>query len=278
MDPTRWDSDGDGVGDGDELLTFQVHGPAGVQVAVTGTGDMATGLHIAEVVDDARGDAPGMVGSAFEFEAAGDGDGLVQADIVLPFDPATAGADAGERLRVFWLDEQTGAWVPAGDQQVVDTQGGVVRATVEHFSTYAIFDIVNWAQTWTVKDNPCKTRTGGGGSDVVYLDLALALDSSGSMSWNDPQGLRRAAAKDFVDAFPVSLRADVVRRVDGAAKQLQDAPPPTTRSAARTVAPRVPARHRRAATGRGQARSQHSVSRPPQREQKTPSLPRCRPA
>jgi hypothetical protein len=210
-DPTLFDTDGDGVGDGDELLTFEVDGPGGVGAVVTGTGDVATGLHISEVADDARTEAPGMVGGAFEFEAARGGEGFVRADIVLPFDVGAAGVEAAERLRVFWLDEDTNAWVPASEEQVVDVEAGVVRATVDHFSTYAIFDIVNWGQTWTAKDNPCKTRTGGGdGSDVVYLDLALALDSSGSMAWNDPQGLRREASKNFVDALLDQDRAAVI--------------------------------------------------------------------
>ncbi|WP_319643122.1 vWA domain-containing protein [Methanovulcanius yangii] len=42
--------------------------------------------------------------------------------------------------------------------------------------------------------------TGYGGVDEEYpdLDVVFAIDSSGSMQWNDPTGLRKTAAKDFV--------------------------------------------------------------------------------
>lgn len=45
---------------------------------------------------------------------------------------------------------------------------------------------------------------------MVFLDLAFVLDSSGSMSWNDPHGLRKQAAKNFVDALLPEDRAAVV--------------------------------------------------------------------
>jgi len=42
----------------------------------------------------------------------------------------------------------------------------------------------------------------GNGSEwttSVPMDVIFALDSSGSMGWNDPSGLRKTAAKSFVD-------------------------------------------------------------------------------
>jgi Mg-chelatase subunit ChlD len=119
-------------------------------------------------------------------------------------------AGAAERARVFWLDETANAWVPVDTEQRVDVAAGTVTVTVDHFSTYAVFDIVNWNETWTAKDNPCRTRSDGGGDDVVFLDLALSIDSSGSMAWNDPDGLRKDAAKTFVDALLPEDRAAVV--------------------------------------------------------------------
>ncbi|MEV4706224.1 VWA domain-containing protein [Actinoplanes sp. NPDC049316] len=74
----------------------------------------------------------------------------------------------------------------------------------------AVFDIVNWQQTWTASTNPCRSRSDGPAADVVFLDLSLVLDSSGSMSWNDPNGLRRSSAKNFVDALLPNDRAAVV--------------------------------------------------------------------
>ncbi|HWB71261.1 MAG TPA: VWA domain-containing protein [Egibacteraceae bacterium] len=224
-DPTLFDTDGDGVSDGQQLLTFRADGPDGVQVALTGHGDLVSALNVRRVEADPRGSAAalGQVGPAYDVSLDPEvSSGLVQAELALPFDPASlqAGADPAD-LRVFYLDEAQQVWVPASDNQQVDANANVVRAVVDHLSTYAIFDIRNWDQTWTAQTNPCKTRDGGDvGGDIVLLDLTFVLDSSGSMSWNDPQGLRKTAAKSFVDALLPEDRAAVVD-FDSWAKILQ---------------------------------------------------------
>ncbi|WP_460462961.1 VWA domain-containing protein [Arthrobacter pigmenti] len=209
-DPINPDADADGVSDADELLSVSVEGPDGASAVVTGYDQSALGALIAEVpAEDPRTAAAARVGTAFEFEAPGDG--MASADITLPYDAAAVPSDvADERARVFWLDESANAWVPVGGNQRVDANDATVTVTVDHFSTYAVFDVVNWNETWTAKDNLCRTRTDGGGDDVVLLDLALSIDSSGSMAWNDPDGLRKDAAKNFVDALLPEDRAAVI--------------------------------------------------------------------
>lgn len=208
LDPTTTDTDGDGIADADELLTVDVAGPSGSSARVTGTGGSALDARIAAAATDTRTGTASQRGPAMEFESPGDG--MVQAEITLPYTATSLSeSEAAERLRVFWLDEAIGAWVPVDAPQSVDTAQGLVTTTVDHFSTYAVFDITNWNQTWTAKENPCRSRSGGH-DDVVFLDLALSIDSSGSMSWNDPQGLRRTAAKNFVDALLAEDRAAVI--------------------------------------------------------------------
>ena len=219
-DPANPDSDGDGVRDADELLSVSVQGPEGAAAEVVGAGQSALDARIANVpADDLRTRAAAKVGPAFEFESPGEG--MVQAHITLPYEAASLpSGEAAARARVFWLDEKANAWVPVKTEQRVDGTASTVTVTVDHFSTYAVFDIINWGQTWEAKDNPCRVRTDGGGDDVVFLDLALSIDSSGSMSWNDPEGLRRDAAKIFVDALLPEDRAAVVD-FDGSARVLQ---------------------------------------------------------
>ena len=50
------------------------------------------------------------------------------------------------------------------------------------------------------------TVTGAGGTTTtsVPMDVVFALDSSGSMLWNDPSGLRKTASKSFVDKMDSS--------------------------------------------------------------------------
>lgn len=222
-DPTLWDTDGDGIADGDELLTFDAPAPDGVRVELVGHGDLVSGFLADRVDDDVRASVPalGQIGPAYDFSLDPDAaDGFLQAQLSLPFDPAALGASDPSDLRVVLLDEELQAWVPAGDDQVVDLDANVVTVTVDHFSTYAIFDIVNWNQTWTAQQNPCRSRDGSGGGDIVFLDLTFVLDGSGSMSWNDPQGLRKTASKNFVDALLPEDRAAVVD-FDSWAKILQ---------------------------------------------------------
>ena len=100
------------------------------------------------------------------------------------------------------------------EQQTVDTEANTVTATVDHFSIYAVFNIRNWQQTWTALGGSCDPR--GGTGETVFLDVAFVLDSSGSMSSNDPQGFRRAASKNFVDAMLDQDKGTVVDFDDGA--------------------------------------------------------------
>jgi Mg-chelatase subunit ChlD len=215
LNPLKKDTDGDGVLDPDEATRQKVTGTGGITATLVGTGPLAGGFSVDKVEADPRATgAPGQVGPAYDFAlSAGT---LQQAELTIPYDPAALGDAEPADLRLFYLDEAAGTWRSATDQQSVDTATHTVRATVTHFSTYAIFDIRNWNETWSAQDNPCRPRGGGGGTDVVLLDLALVLDSSGSMATNDPEGLRRTAAKNFVDALLADDRAAVVDFDDSA--------------------------------------------------------------
>lgn len=208
-DPRDPDTDGDGVLDGTDVVSGAVQRDDGTAITVTGTGDLAGGLRIVDVPVLAT-PAPGQVGEAVDFLLRpDDADDLVSATITLPYaDTAVPGQESD--LRVFWFDPSARLWVPAAPDaaQQVDPVGNTVTVTVDHLSVYAIFDIRNWGAQWTAIGGTCDPRSGTG--EPVELDVAFTLDSSGSMFWNDPQGLRRAAAKNFVDALLAGDRAAVV--------------------------------------------------------------------
>ena len=88
--------------------------------------------------------------------------------------------------------------------------------TVTHFSRYAIFDITNWNQRWDSVGVGCTP----GEDPPLPADVAIVLDSSGSMASNDPSGLRRTAASQFVDALNADDRASVTD-FDDTARVLQ---------------------------------------------------------
>jgi hypothetical protein len=134
---------------------------------------------------------------------------LTTADITIPYDPRRLNGANPQNLRIYHLDPKFGLWHLAGDQQTVDATAHTVTATVEHFSTYAIFpmDPHGWETFWDTKPVWCVPSGSGPSSN---LDVAFVIDQSGSMSWNDPSGLRVDAAKGFVDAMRETDRAAAV--------------------------------------------------------------------
>ena len=209
-DPLDPDSDNDGILDGADTTT-QTLSEGDVSVDVTGVGDLSGALEITSLAGDGQlSGAPGQAGPAYDLSLAPGTTGFESAEITIRYDEARAGGDEAD-LRLFWLDEETGFWQPAAATQAVNAAANTVTATVEHFSIYAIFNVRNWNATLTALAGTCEEGGGGGGDDeVVFVDVAFVLDSSGSMSSNDPQGFRRTAAKLFVDAMLPEDRGAVV--------------------------------------------------------------------
>jgi len=213
-DPLDPDTDGDGIPDGADTTT-QTVAEGAVSVALTGVGDLSGALEITSLAGDGQlSNAPGQAGPAYDLSLAGGTAGFESAEVTIRYDEALAGGDEAD-LRLFWLDEETGFWQPAAASQAVNTAANTVTATVEHFSIYAIFNVRNWNATLTALAGTCE-EGGGGGDDVVFVDVAFVLDSSGSMTSNDPQGFRRTAAKSFVDAMLPEDRGAVVDFDSGA--------------------------------------------------------------
>ncbi|HYI20263.1 MAG TPA: VWA domain-containing protein, partial [Solirubrobacteraceae bacterium] len=209
-DPLDRDTDGDGVLDGEEILTSAVE-RGGVKVELTGKGDLAGDftIHPLPADDKLLSGAPGQAGDPVELEPApGVRNGLEKARVTFKYDPARAGGDERD-LRVFRFDEEIGMWLPASSQaQSVDTDADTVSAEVDHFSIYTVFNIKNWKLTFNALGGSCDPR--GGTGETVLIDVAFVLDASGSMSWNDPQGFRRTASINFVNAMLEGDRGTVV--------------------------------------------------------------------
>ena len=75
-----------------------------------------------------------------------------------------------------------------------------VSVDTNHFSTYMVVDKAKWHELWS-RELDYSRNTSTPGIPTQYYDIVFAIDSSGSMSGNDPSGLRKEAAKQFVDAF-----------------------------------------------------------------------------
>ncbi len=151
-DPRKRDSDGDGVPDGEDTVTGTVSGPAGIQVTVTGRGDVAGSLHIRTLEGEPYfSGAPGQVGPAFTVtvEETGTATAAVsEAEIVAPYDPAAPEITDPANLRLFYLDEEWEIWRSASADQTVDRENHRVRARVKRLGTFAVFDSVRWRDAW----------------------------------------------------------------------------------------------------------------------------------
>ncbi|HET9084735.1 MAG TPA: VWA domain-containing protein, partial [Candidatus Limnocylindrales bacterium] len=202
LSPTNHDTDGDGVPDDRDAVEARLSGPGEVSATIRGRGDLVTDAAITALpATEQTTGVPGQASPAYEFQISDHAvERMTSGVITLPFDVAQVSpADA----RVFYLDQDEGLWRPAEGKQSVDAADSTVSTTVEHFSTYAVFDATAWERRWAGHVS-CIGRSG------ANLDIALILDSSGSMAKNDPEGRRLDAARAVVDSMLAGDRAAVV--------------------------------------------------------------------
>jgi Mg-chelatase subunit ChlD len=138
--------------------------------------------------------------------------------VTVPYRPTLLNGWPEGALRLYHFDESIGLWVKASGNQLVDTEANTVSATVDHFSTYAVFALGQdgFEQFWPTREVFC-VQNGSNGNGV---DISFLMDTSGSMSSNDPNNLRVQAAKLFVDKMTTSDGAAVVGFEDVATRYI----------------------------------------------------------
>jgi Mg-chelatase subunit ChlD len=207
LSPLRPDSDGDGIRDDKDVFAVAV-ARSGTKVTLRGTGDLAGGLQVAPAPPGpATAGSPGQVSDVVQIEFDQRVGQLDSADIAMTYPSSFTGDPADLRLQYF--DEEHQVWQPGPATVSVDTTTRTVKGTVQHFSLWAIFDIRNAGQTWTAAAPSCDHPA----TDNA-VDIALVLDSSGSMATNDPERLRVQSAKNFVDSLTPNDRGAVVLFTD----------------------------------------------------------------
>jgi von Willebrand factor type A domain/Bacterial TSP3 repeat/RTX calcium-binding nonapeptide repeat (4 copies) len=200
-DPLVVDTDGDGVGDGQESYTRQVGAEAtGAVLTVTGPAAAVLDATVGRGEDGWFADVPGLASATVVVDAPG----VVSGTLTMAFDAAAVPAD--HEVAVLHFDESSGTFDRPADQQV-DRSVGLATVTTGDFSPFVVVDITAFAGVWTQEIVTPRTGDSGAGTPV---DAALVLDESGSMGWNDPSGLRRDAAKTFVDALLAGDRAAAI--------------------------------------------------------------------
>src|SRR6185312_5070954 len=124
------------------------------------------------------------------------------ATLTLPYDESRLGGTAESALQIWTFDTKSQFWVPVPGAQTVDAATNTVTASLTHFSVYAVMQ-PRTADAWKAvfDQTPILCTGGGGGGNTTGIDVVFLVDISGSMSSNDPTGLRVVGAKAFVDAM-----------------------------------------------------------------------------
>ncbi|MGN0468117.1 MAG: VWA domain-containing protein [Acutalibacteraceae bacterium] len=221
--PLISDTDGDGVIDGievqngyDPLVSEKVfetkasygeineENPVSASAVVKTDNNGAGTLTIREVSNSENtflsNQIPGRLGAAFDFSTNGE---FISAQISFNYDQSIGMIGDDFQPRIYYVNEETGEFEELENQTV---NNGIVTATVEHFSTYILLNKVEFDKVWDT-DIKSPNEEGTGFKDLL---ISFVIDSSGSMGWNDPSGLRKELTKNFIDKMADEDRASVV--------------------------------------------------------------------
>lgn len=223
-DPVAADTDGDGASDGWEVRngfdpltfnsTFNVNAsseevtdanPVSASVSVELNGSQVETLEVARTGAAENpllsGTVAGYLGSAYDFSVEGE---FSSAALTFRYDTSLGTIGDDFQPRIYYFNEEEGTFEELENQSV---ENGVVTAVTTHFSTYILLNKVEFDKIWETEIKPPE-YTGEDQKDG--LDVVLAIDSSGSMSSNDRQGLRKEAAKNFVDKLGENDRCAII--------------------------------------------------------------------
>lgn len=130
-------------------------------------------------------DIPGYIDAGYEFGIEGAFDKAIveisgEFEITEDFQPA-----------LYYFNEET-QLLEYVNEQTIDN--GKVVASLEHFSKYILLNKFEFDKVWThtfLFDENAESCSG--------LDVVFVIDSSGSMSWNDPDNVRKTVTKEFIN-------------------------------------------------------------------------------
>lgn len=201
-DPLDPDTNDNGVQDGNESYkTDTSDDELGVDLNLTGQGDIANGTTIdrqddpmfnSSRVDNMSRSPVVELSSERNFSSA---------NVTIQYND-TGLENESEEVAIFTYDPEMGIFMPLNS--TVDTANNTVTAETSHFSTFAVYDIDNWATTYSAEEPQRETNDDG----VVPVDVSLVMDTSGSMGGEE--ALRNRAGQRFVSGLLGVDRASVV--------------------------------------------------------------------
>ncbi|GEO95536.1 VWA domain-containing protein [Kocuria turfanensis] len=199
--PTSPDTDGDGLSDADESYDKTVSTKdSAVSLSVVGPGATVLDTSLQEPGDERLRTVPGQVGSAVD--AVVD-PGITRGTLSFTFDPGAV-AGGAELTILHWDAARAVFEIPA--DQTVDLRAGTATVTADDFSPFVLVDLEEFQKVW----NSELSAPREGSEERTAVDAVLSLDSSGSMVWNDPSGIRKEAAVQLIDSLLDGDRVGVV--------------------------------------------------------------------
>ena len=205
------DSDNNGINDGEELYntTVTINEMERDEKVEPSVVMNIEGEYIGEVAISNLGDSdpylnqniPGYIGSAFNFitEAS-----FESAEMKFKFNKALL-EEPNFEPAIYYFNEET-SLLELLPNQIIDYEECVVRTNVEHFSSYILLNKREFDEVWEKEMKPPHE----GEIENIELVIGFAIDSSGSMQWNDRYDIRKQTAKDFVDKLDENDKAAVI--------------------------------------------------------------------
>lgn len=141
---------------------------------------------------------------------------VLGATITLPYDPGRLESFPESELTVATYLEDAQMWVPVGGQPVVDLVAKTVTVQVPHLSLYAVVRYAEGIGTRFWSSNAIERLFGRtpvrclSATDAGAVDAVMMIDTSGSITSNDPSHVRVDGAQQFVDEMRDADRASVV--------------------------------------------------------------------
>lgn len=209
-DPLNPDSNYDGILDGDDTYTVtkkskESDSKVSVELTMDIPGKSIGSLSIDEVPDDdifLPAQMPGFIGNGFDFYVDCE---FEEATMKYTFDESLLDIENFEPA-VYYCDVVNQKMVLL-EEQVVDLENCTVTAKTTHFSRYILLNKTEFEKIW---DNDFIDNSTDEAGNKVGMEIALVIDSSGSMGWNDLSGIRKDAAKEFVDSLRDEDKAAII--------------------------------------------------------------------
>jgi hypothetical protein len=211
FDPLNPDTDGNGILDGDEIVehtttagSYDKDPYLSPSVKIKSSAKEASSTNIVNVEGTSwflSRDIPGYLGAPYDFSTDIEFD---EAVMTFTYNPSLV--TDGFRPEIFYYNEEEQR-LERLPNQVHNVKDRAVTAVVDHFSTYLLLNGMRWDEAW---EKEIKPPAVGDDGKAKNIEVVFSIDSSGSMAWEDPDNLRKVAAKSFVDKLREEDRAAVV--------------------------------------------------------------------